>query len=201
MNFTEYESLAKRTLKELPRLKHIEHMVMGMSGELGEIVDAYKKYLVYGKPLDKVNIIEEVGDFTWYAILLGFVYNIKPEDIEIYFFLEYSRTVELLKGTNEDENLPVFLLGASSNINEVCFRLLALEEYESGPEKIEIVNNYLKLLWKVVTSLIVMLDINIEQVFEANIAKLAARYGDKYSDLAAITRDLDKERKILESKT
>ena len=201
MNFTEYESLAKRTLKELPRLKHIEHMVMGMSGELGEIVDAYKKYLVYGKPLDKVNIIEEVGDFTWYAILLGFVYNIKPEDIEIYFFQEYSITVELLKGTNEDENLPVFLLGASSNINEVCFRLLSLEEYESGPEKIEIVNNYLKLLWKVVTSLIVMLDINIEQVFEANIAKLAARYGDKYSDLAAITRDLDKERKILESKT
>ena len=37
-----------------------------------------------------------------------------------------------------------------------------------------------------------------EQVWEKNIKKLQARYGDKFSETGAIARDLERERKILE---
>jgi len=42
------------------------HHSMGMSGESGELLDAVKKYIMYGKELDIVNIKEECGDILWY---------------------------------------------------------------------------------------------------------------------------------------
>lgn len=38
-----------------------------------------------------------------------------------------------------------------------------------------------------------------ESVMETNIAKLRARYGDKFTEYAALNRDLAKEREVLES--
>lgn len=43
------------------------------------------------------------------------------------------------------------------------------------------------------------LGVNFAQVMETNIAKLKARYGDKFSESAATTRNLEVERKILEN--
>ena len=44
------------------------------------------------------------------------------------------------------------------------------------------------------------LNITFEEVMKMNVDKLKARYDDKFSEEAATTRDLDKERKILEDK-
>lgn len=49
-----------------PRLLHA---IMGISDEAGELMGAMKKALMYNKPLDKVNIIEEFGDLIWYVFL------------------------------------------------------------------------------------------------------------------------------------
>lgn len=40
--------------------------------------------------------------------------------------------------------------------------------------------------------------LTFEECFEANIAKLKVRFGDKFKENAAINRDLDAERKALE---
>lgn len=42
------------------------HMALGVSGEAGELVDAIKKYAIYGKQLDRENVIEELGDLEFY---------------------------------------------------------------------------------------------------------------------------------------
>lgn len=51
------------------------HMAVGVSGEAGELLDAIKKYWVYNKPLDRTNVIEELGDLEFYLagmrLLLG----------------------------------------------------------------------------------------------------------------------------------
>lgn len=46
------------------------HAVIGLAGEVGEAVDAVKKAVMYGKPLDLNNIKEESGDILWYMSLL-----------------------------------------------------------------------------------------------------------------------------------
>ena len=45
---------------------HLLHMVIGISGEAGELLDAIKKNVIYHKPLDRHNVIEELGDLEFY---------------------------------------------------------------------------------------------------------------------------------------
>jgi len=42
------------------------HMTIGVSGEAGELLDAVKKAVIYRKPLDRENVIEELGDIEFF---------------------------------------------------------------------------------------------------------------------------------------
>ena len=63
-------------------------------------------------------------------------------------------------------------------------------------------------LFKTLTNLVMLdlsdymntYDIDIQNSFDINIAKLKARYGEKFSSERAINRDLETERNILEGK-
>lgn len=71
---TEHEELvrvlAKKGHEILDSLDPVDchqiHMVMGISGEAGELLDAVKKAVIYRKPLDMQNVIEEMGDIEFY---------------------------------------------------------------------------------------------------------------------------------------
>lgn len=45
---------------------HLLHMAVGVSGESGELLDAIKKAVIYRKPIDLANVIEELGDLEFY---------------------------------------------------------------------------------------------------------------------------------------
>lgn len=49
-----------------PAKANLLHMAVGVSGESGELLDAIKKYSIYGKTLDRENIKEEAGDILFY---------------------------------------------------------------------------------------------------------------------------------------
>jgi NTP pyrophosphatase (non-canonical NTP hydrolase) len=53
-----------------PEVAQLLHGAIGLATESGEILDALKKHIYYGKPLDKVNLIEEISDCAWYIALL-----------------------------------------------------------------------------------------------------------------------------------
>lgn len=91
------------------------HAGIGMATESGEILDQLKKHLYYGKVLDEVNLVEEIGDLFFYMAI-------------------------------------------------ACDSL----------------------------------GVSFEDVMKKNNAKLRARYGDRFTSEAAINRDLEKERSILE---
>lgn len=45
---------------------HLLHMLVGLSGEVGELIDAIKKPIFYRKSIDLANVIEELGDIEFY---------------------------------------------------------------------------------------------------------------------------------------
>lgn len=49
-----------------PEKADLWHAVTGIVGEAGELIDAIKKNVVYNKPLDRGNVIEELGDLEFY---------------------------------------------------------------------------------------------------------------------------------------
>lgn len=69
-----FEEMVRALVKDGALIKHeltpsdadLLHMGVGVSGEAGELLDAIKKATIYRKPLDLVNVIEELGDLEFY---------------------------------------------------------------------------------------------------------------------------------------
>jgi NTP pyrophosphatase (non-canonical NTP hydrolase) len=118
MSFDQYDEMAKRITD--PKALRLLHAICGLVTEAGELMDTYKKYAIYGKPIDWVNVAEEIGDSQWYTALAV----------------------------------------------DVCGEVIPSTTWES--------------------------------ILEQNIRKLKTRYPGKYSNDAALNRNLDAERKALE---
>jgi len=61
--------------------ENILHGALGISTEAGEILDAVKKSIFYGKPFDLINLQEEIGDCFWYLAILAKEAGMSFEDI------------------------------------------------------------------------------------------------------------------------
>lgn len=49
-----------------PKKMNLLHMAVGIAGEGGELLDGIKKHVVYNKPFDRENLVEELGDLEFY---------------------------------------------------------------------------------------------------------------------------------------
>lgn len=70
MNFADYQAAASRTLIQ-PATTVADGLVpiLGLAGEVGELVNEYKKYLRDGKARSRIadRVAEELGDILWYT--------------------------------------------------------------------------------------------------------------------------------------
>lgn len=57
------------------------HGVLGLVTESAELADALKKRLAYDKPLDRTNIVEELGDIEWYMQVIRDANGISREEV------------------------------------------------------------------------------------------------------------------------
>lgn len=58
--------VARRAKKLLTPLMDTLHGAVGACGEAGELLDEVKKCWIYGKTINRENILEEVGDQLFY---------------------------------------------------------------------------------------------------------------------------------------
>lgn len=196
MKFAEYLPLAIRTCKELPVADHINHMGLGIVGEMGEIVDQLKKAYIYGKAIDQVNIVEEVGDVAWYV---AGIINLFP-NLHSYLDsdeLPNSVNIERLHEAKSKVTRAILLNTMSASNLVVDLGVIV----DAGGIASEDAESVAKTLCMFLYATAVLLDVDLSQAYDVNIAKLAKRYGDKYSDYAATNRDLNAERAILEAGT
>ena len=76
MDFKKYQQLALRSESNesfcaVTRVDiRVLHGIIGLVTESGELMDAVKKAIFYNKELDKINLIEEIGDIFWYIAIL-----------------------------------------------------------------------------------------------------------------------------------
>jgi NTP pyrophosphatase (non-canonical NTP hydrolase) len=62
------------------------HMSLGITGEVGELVDAIKKHVIYRKDIDFENVKEELGDIMFYMVGLCHIFG-----LELYQVIEANR--------------------------------------------------------------------------------------------------------------
>lgn len=80
-DFETYQENAMRTAKRMNDDADLMHAALGLAGEAGEFADCAKRYLVYAKPLDRVNAIEEVGDILWFCALACNTLGVNMADV------------------------------------------------------------------------------------------------------------------------
>jgi NTP pyrophosphatase (non-canonical NTP hydrolase) len=82
MDIKTYTQEAERTTAKLDNeLLDNLHYLIGMMTEIGELIDPFKKNMAYEKPIDYVNIQEEVGDLMWYLANFCRINNFDLEKI------------------------------------------------------------------------------------------------------------------------
>lgn len=85
----QYDILVKALLKSGEDIQasltaseaNLVHLALGISGEAGEVLDAIKKAAIYNKPLDRENIIEELGDLEFYMEGLRQAIGVTREEV------------------------------------------------------------------------------------------------------------------------
>jgi len=179
----EYQQLASRTCVDLgSEVLNLRHMQMGVITEVGETLDVIKKFVAYGKPLDIVNIGEEIADILWYkaneATMAGIIW--KQEKFEI---LSGELDAFMLK----EDGIPI----SEEVVDSFIVSVLPFSYGENEAEM---------SLKDVVTLNVVcnFYGLDLFQILTNNINKLKVRYPEKFTNEAALNRDLVAERTELE---
>mgnify|MGYP000577789370 CR=1 FL=1 len=78
---TNYSKLAQNFSSRF--ILRLIHAAMGITTETGEFMSTLKKHVIYDVPLDKVNLIEELGDLLWYITIAIDALGTDMEDIMV----------------------------------------------------------------------------------------------------------------------
>lgn len=90
-------------------------------------------------------------------------------------------------------------IGLATEAGEIQDQLKKAIFYGKTLDKVNLAEELGDLFWYMAV-MADTLGVSFDDIQEKNIAKLKARYGAKFSEVAALNRDLDTERKILEQK-
>lgn len=193
MNVLEYQEKAYTFLNNLGDPENYMHVMFGLRTETAEIEDALKKHRFYGKPLDVVNIKEEIGDLLWY-IAVGFttIADHMPDPFahnDLLPVVPVRKAIarlykEIEKGWKYIDR--VWQFDENDKPVRAVFGESLLDQHNS--------------IYTEVLILAKSFGVNLDEAMERNIAKLSARYqSGSFSLDAAANRDLKTEREILEN--
>lgn len=177
-----YKELATRTECEysdelLERAKknvRVVHAVLGLAGELAELREAFIS-------ADRINILEELGDFYWYLAIIENTFDLT---------FEFDAENFLVEGFPDDlfADLEYHVCKLVDMAKRTIF-------YNKEQEDWDVVGQEVALS---LGSLAHKFGSTVEDVKRANIEKLRARYGEKFSEERVLDRDLSNEVKVLE---
>jgi len=161
MEYNEYQQEARRTMDQtLTPEERIELCLWGIPGEVGEVIDLWKKERFHRHPRDKDKYRKEIGDVMWY------IANLCHETDTGFFAYGSALSV----WNNSGYGLPQQL------------RTLAQEaaKFESvDPQRV----------FTLLIHVAHLLDLGpFEEILDINVAKLRARYPEGFSTEASLAR-------------
>ena len=175
MNFKEYQSLALVTNADLGSEKlNLAHMVIGMCSELNELETA-----LYNE--DVVNISEECTDEFWYLANFCTLLNISLEEFD---YTEKKRNPKFMR-----QDAFIFLTSAVSELSDIVKKHIA---YNKALDMMEVKKKVGKIS-SCLQEIYLIFNLDVQQGLQNNIDKLKVRFGGKFTEHAALNRDLEKE--------
>lgn len=170
-------------------LLDVLHGTLGISGEISEIHEAYDNVFYDDNKIDLVNLQEELGDICWYLANLATA-------------LGYEANWQYYPNKNDGEpDFRSFLIKSikMSAISGKVVDFIKRKVYYGVDKSEDELKGYIDSMIKLVCGMAQDLTIHIDDAKEKNLNKLKERYGKKFSEKAAVERNIDKEREVLEN--
>lgn len=147
----------------------------------GNLLDAHKKNIFYGKPFDD-SYNFHVNNLYTSAYDISDLYDNQSPD---------------LNTINVDPRVVHGIVGISTESTELMEALVTSVLTNSEIDKVNVQEEIFDTMWYIFI-LCDALKIDLEEAIELGFKKLKSRYPEKFSSDSAINRDVDIERKILE---
>ena len=77
------------------------HMGVGVAGEGGEVSDVIKAHTIYQKPLDRVQLVEELGDLKFFMTRIMTMTGITHEELDLSNKTKLAKRYAKLSYSNE----------------------------------------------------------------------------------------------------
>jgi hypothetical protein len=171
------------------RMVRLLHASLGWNSELSELVDA-----VWGEgDIDYVNVSEEIGDLLWYTSVATNALGLDPVEISS----GEKEHVDANLSTKDEfslETAVAAVVWASGEFNDLVKKhLLYGKEFNIEKAKIALRSLHLSM-----AGVCYVCETTPDKIRQTNISKLQARFGEKFTEAAALNRNLEIERRILE---
>lgn len=186
----------------------LDHASRGMITEAGEMMDMLKKHFAYGKPFDRVNLLEELGDWMWYVSLatdslgLSIETVLTPPDVykQVSFPEDHLQDLHGVLPEGKLQRLDAAirsLVNASTQVDACMIQAI----FNEKPRILDIkaVLQYVSVGVFYVRMALECLGFTLEQAMETVVAKLRKRFPVGFTQEAALNRNLEAERAILEA--
>lgn len=77
----DYDAHVARLFKRVSFLVDLVHATLGVTSEAGELATTAKKHWAYLAPLDRENVLEELGDLMFYVTAMAQVCDFSLEQV------------------------------------------------------------------------------------------------------------------------
>lgn len=76
----DFAGITRRTTP--PMIQRLIHASLGLTSEAGEFASAIKAYIFYDRPLDRTNMLEELGDLFWFLAQACHALGVSFEEVQ-----------------------------------------------------------------------------------------------------------------------
>ena len=183
-SFAEYTLLASATANPACMNKE-RHYLLGISSEIGEMCSCLKKFVGYNRPLDIVNLGEEMGDILWFVSQLV---QLKYPDGPVSKMVFEEK--EIPENLNRESNLFKMIMALNLIFTHIIW---AEKENKSYQQELYDMIDVLSFIGK-------LYGLHLADLAWINIQKLAVRFPEKFDSQREMMRDLGLEYQTLSQK-
>ncbi len=155
---------------------------LGLAGETGEVVELIKRIVCHDKDIDVSKLVLEMGDVLWYLTAMCLVLNVDMDAVVD----EVERTLSVSEDTNKA--LTLTALGLAGETGEVVELVKKIVFHDKDIDVSKLVLEMGDVLWYL-TAMCLVINVDMEQVVDANVAKLRSRHPKGWTTEYSSTTD------------
>ena len=196
MLHNDYLSLSARTAAQFEngmtmnsRQTDLLHATAGMVTEAGEILEVITSSWMHDSPINSVHLCEEIGDYVWYLAMA-----LRTTDSSFDHVSTLLQDFPVNSHAKNPYAKRMLCAMRLSSCTAECLDAIKKKLMYSKPVNYDAFALMLSEQYTYINTLATLEGTDLPTIMAANIAKLQARYPDKFTNDNAINRDVEAEK-------